>query len=318
MIDKVIVITINYKQNQDTLECINSLLKSDYANFKILLIDNRSTEENVDDLEKRMPPDKRILFHKISPNRGYVGGINYGLKEGTKLRPDYFLIMNNDTIIEKNAIAELVKTCNDYDNKAIVTGKEYDYNEPSKLRDVGSTFKNKKLLSFNGIVHNEVDKGQYDNIEERDLIDDVFWLMPLNLYEKIGGYSPYFWFNSEQADFAFRAKREGYKLIYTHKAKLWHKGSISIGGRDYNPKLCYWTVQSSLILKFIHLNKIYFLIFYFNTIISIIATFMKSLYFKVNSKQNIFIYAKAKYLGWMYFNKWFFKRHDNNGYNPFN
>ena len=43
---KVVVITLNYNQNDYTIKCINSLLNSNYNNFNILLIDNGSTEEN--------------------------------------------------------------------------------------------------------------------------------------------------------------------------------------------------------------------------------------------------------------------------------
>ena len=46
------------------------------------------------------------------------------------------------------------------------------------------------------------------------------------------------------------AHEKGYKLLYTPDAKLWHKGSASIGGRNFNPVLAYWNMQSSLILKY--------------------------------------------------------------------
>ena len=40
-----------------------------------------------------------------------------------------------------------------------------------------------------------------------DHLDDIFWLVPVKLYLEIGGYSTYFWFNYEQADFALSAKK---------------------------------------------------------------------------------------------------------------
>ena len=92
-----------------------------------------------------MSNDSRIILKRIIQNRGYVGGINYGLEEGIKLNPDYFLIMNNDTIIDKNAITELVNACKRHEDKAIVTGKVYHYEEPNKLQNIGYYFKNKYL-----------------------------------------------------------------------------------------------------------------------------------------------------------------------------
>jgi GT2 family glycosyltransferase len=316
MEEKVVVITLNYNQNDYTIKCINSLRDSSYKYFIILLIDNGSYEEHYLQLQRDLNEDSRIILKRIAQNCGYVGGINYGLEEGIKLDPYYFIIMNNDTIIDENAITELVNTCKEYDNKAIVTGKVYNYDEPNKLQDIGYIYKDKHKLTINRIGLDEEDTGQYDNIEERDLIDDIFWLIPAKLFLEIGGYSTYFWFNYEQTDFALRAKKIGYKLIYTSKAKIWHKGSASIGGKDYNPNQAYWTIQSSLILGYLHLNKTHFIKFYLKTIISIIRTFIKSFYFKAFRKRDILNYAKAKYHGWMYFNKWVIRKNVNTGYNP--
>ena len=41
----VVIITLNYNQNGYTLKCIESVLKSSYTNFKLLLIDNGSSAE---------------------------------------------------------------------------------------------------------------------------------------------------------------------------------------------------------------------------------------------------------------------------------
>lgn len=314
---QVIIITLNYNQNDYTLKCIDSILKSNYNNYMILLIDNGSVHDNYKELESKLPNDNHIILHRIEQNRGYVGGINYGLENGAKLNPDYFLIMNNDTILDKNAITELVSTCVEYNDKAIVTGKVYHYDEPNKLQDVGYTFKSKKRLQFNRVGLNEIDKGQYDKVLERDMLDDVFWLFSIKLYKKIDGYSPYFWFNAEQADFALRAKEAGYKLIYTPKAKLWHKGSVSIGGRYMNPKLAYWHIQSTLIMRYLHLSKFNFVVYFLIIMNSIIRTSLKSLFFRLKGDKSLMLYSSAKRKGLYYFLHWLIKRNENVGYVPF-
>lgn len=317
MNDKVNIITVNYNQNDHTIKCVESLLQTEYKNYHIHVIDNGPTEEKHRELQNRLPKDERVILHRIEENRGYVGGVNFGLEKAAKLNTDYFFILNNDTLIDKKALSELMNTCKNYNNKAIVTGKVYYYDEPQKLQDIGYTLKNKKKLIYNKIGLNEIDTGQYDEIKERDLLDDVFWLLPQKLYDEIGGYSPYFWFNSEQADFALRAKKAGYKLIFTPNAKLWHKGSASIGGRDRNPKLVYWHIQSTLIFRFLHLTRPQFFIQYIKIIYGIIGTFFKAIFIKSESKENSIEYAKAKLYGLRYFNKWVIKRNKNNGFNPF-
>jgi GT2 family glycosyltransferase len=312
--NKVVIITLNYNQNYYTLKCIVSILESIYDNYKILLIDNGSEQETFDDLKNKLPKNEKLTLHRIEKNRGYVGGINYGLEEGEKLQTDYFLIMNNDTILDKNAITELVKTAKAYSNKVIVSGKVYHFDEANKFQDLGREFSDKRMLKYKRIGFNEIDNGQYETVEERDMLDDVFWLFSPDLYKKIGGYSPYFWFNAEQADFALRAKKAGYKLIYTPKAKLWHKGSVSIGGSDKNPKQAYWTIQSSLILRCLHLKRKYFILFYFSTVQSVLGTILKSIFFY--RKKKYFLYTYGKLAGFIYFNRWVFTKQKNTGEIP--
>jgi GT2 family glycosyltransferase len=314
----VVIITLNYNQNDYTVKCIESILKSNYDNFKLLLIDNGSNLENYENLKSSLPNNPILELCRIDDNRGYVGGINFGLEKANAYNPEYCLIMNNDTILDENAISELVTTSKNFDDKAIVSGKVYHYDEPNVLQDIGLIFSNRKALKFSRIGIDEEDIGQFDEVSERDLLDDVFWLFPINLYHKIGGYSPYFWFNAEQADFGLRAKEEGYKLIFTPKAKLWHKGSISIGGRGRNPKLAYWHVQSTLIFRYLHLSKIEFSIQYFKMGISIISSYFKVIVEKFKGVKIDFGYPNAKLKGFQYFNKWFFLRNENKGDNPFN
>ena len=317
MKDFVMVVLLNYNQNEYTLKCIESLLESDYDNFKILLVDNGSTKENANELFEKLPKEERLIFKRLEKNRGYSQGTNFGLKEGLKYDPDYFLIMNNDKIIDKFAIKELVKTCKSLNNKVLVTGKVYDYIKPNTLQLVGYKYRNRSFNTFNKMGLNEQDVGQYEKMEERDMIDDIFVLHPVELYKTVGGYTPYLWINGVNVDLAFRAIKVGFRLIYTPHAKLWHKGSVSFGGRNMNPKLAYWNIQSALILRYLFLEKRYFILFYLKTLNSIIRTFFKSIYFKTFKGVDNTKYAKAKYAGLQYFNRWLIKKNHNDGYNPF-
>jgi GT2 family glycosyltransferase len=312
----VLIITLNYNQVQYTLNCVESLLNSEYKEFKVLVVDNGSEKNNYDKLKAQLPNDERIILHRIEVNRGYVGGINYGLEKGLLYNLNYFLIMNNDVVIEKSAITELVKTCKGYNDKAIVTGKIYLFDKPDTFQYVGSKYINRRKLEFKKIGKFEKDEGQHDTEQERDMLDDVYWLFSKNLYEEIGGYSEYFWFNGEQADYALRAVNNDYKLVYTPKAKLWHKCSATMGGRDYNPVLVFWVVQSQLVFKYIHMSFINFLPYYFKTWGSFFRTFFKSFYLLFKGI-NRFRYSYAKLKGILYFNHWVIFKTKNDGRNPF-
>jgi hypothetical protein len=295
MNDLVTIITINYKQNNYTIDCIKSILKSDYPNFKIVLIDNGPTNEDHENLKKRLPYDDRVLLVKSVDNIGYVGGVNLGLEIGSKYNPDYFMIMNNDTIIDEKAITELITTCKSYNNKAIVTGKVYEFDNPQVLQYVGSKLINNNILKYDFIESDSIDKGRFNHICERDMIDDIFWLFNKKLFSDIGYYSNDFWFNGESTDYALRARNNGYKLVYTPYAKIWHKGSLSIGGRDGNPRYAYLRTKASIILRYKHLSLKNFIKYVILLMKSSIISLLKSYYlFIIYNDNNYFKYANSK------------------------
>lgn len=316
--DLVVAVLLNYNQNEYTINCVESLLKSDYENLKILVVDNGSTKENVNRLEEELPKSTRVIFRKLIDNIGYSQGTNFGLKEGLEFDPYYFLLINNDTIIDSQAITELVNTSKKHNDKARVTGKVYHYDKPDILQFVAFKYINKKHLTFDMVGLDEKDIGQYDSLNEIDMMDDVFALQPVELYKLIGGYSPFLWINGVNIDISLRAISKGYKLVFNPKAKLWHKGSLSIGGRNKNPKLAFWSIQSKLIIRYLHLNRLNFTISYLGLLFNnALRTYIKSIYLKSFKDKDQLNYAKSKLKAFAYFNRWVYEKSNNNGYTPY-
>ncbi len=300
------VIMLNWNQHRMTIHCVKSVLKSKYPNFRVSVIDNGSEFESAEAVKNEF--GNKIGFFRIETNCGYVGGMNFALRVAARYNPRYFLIMNNDAVIDPAAIGELVKTAQKYADKCLVTGKVYHYDRPDVLQHVGFVINDSRYLSLEPIVKDEKDVGQFERVEERDMIDDIFWLMPARVYQEVGGYSPYFWFNGEQADLALRAVKAGKKLVFTPKAKLWHKGSLSIGGRSNNPELVYWHIRSKLTLLFLHIKKRHFLKVYLQTIWTIWVGFIKNLVKLILKRKTRLKLVGASWRGWWAFTKWLFRQ----------
>lgn len=313
---EVIIITLNYNQSDMTIECLNSILNADFENYKILLIDNGSRNEEFMKLDY-FSENSKVILERISKNCGYVGGINFGMKVGLKYDPKYFLIMNNDTIIANNAISELVKTADKYEQNAIVSGKIYHFDQPNVIQHTGSNFIDKRYLKETYPGKDEKDIGQCDKEEERDMLDDIFWLLPVEVYNQIGGYSNHFFLYAEQADYALRAKMVGVKLIYTPKAKLWHKASTTTGGGNrYAPSVNFWRNKSSIIYLFRNTKKIYFINYILNTLPKLFIKHLLNILKLRKSTDPKSDYAAL--VGHLSGIKWTFRKREESGHNPFN
>lgn len=313
--DKVLIITLNLNQVDYTLKCINSLLHSSYENFQILLIDNGSTQENYTELLANIPINKKVLLHRLEENRGYVGGINYGLNEAKKLHPDYVLIMNNDTIIDTEAIRALVCSCKKFNDKAIVTGKIFYYDNPTIIQTLGNEFRNKRRFETYMVGQGEQDHGQYDKEVERAMIDDIFWLFPAKLVDEIGYYSDWYGFGFEQADFAQRAKSKGYKLVFTPGAKLLHKINATAGHQIRTPFKEFWGIQGHLMFEWSYISKIAFIKPYIFTIREILIAFGYN-FLRLFSKKIEKRMPLVKILAFARFHIWIFLKMPSNQFIP--
>lgn len=312
--EKVVVFTLNYNQSKMTLDCAESVLQSNYKNYQLIVIDNGSTKEQYDYLCENC--NDSVIIQRIDDNIGYVGGVNFGFIEASKLGADYFLVMNNDTIIDSVAIECLIETAEKYNNDAIISGKVYHFDKPNVIQYTGSFFTDKRYLIEIYPGKNEEDIGQLDTEAERDMIDDIFWLLPSKIYNDIGPYSNNFFLYGEQADYALQASRKGYKLVYTPKAKIWHKGSVTSGDGDrLSPAANFWRNKGGMIYLYRNTKKKYF---YFSALKSLVKLCMKNVMNIINLRKNIDKRSEyAALLGTIYGIKWVFNKKPDDGYNPF-
>ena len=294
----VYVLILNWNGKQLTIDCIQSILKSNYPNFRIVVIDNGSIDSSVAILREEF--GDRITILENGANLGYSRGFNVGLRYGFKEKnADYCLVMNNDTIIDSQTISEMVKVAETDDRIGFVTGKVYYYGNPNVLQTVG---KKEDPIRWNGdhMGNKEIDKGQYDRISERCFVDDIYTLISKKLYQDTGGYSPLFFLQGEEYDWQARAKRLGYKIMYTPFAKLWHKESMTLG-RD-SAKKAYFDARNPMLVILLHQSPDFFKkYFWYHLYYDIFRSSLISL------KQGKMINALAKWQGFFSGLKWALK-----------
>jgi GT2 family glycosyltransferase len=107
MMPLVFIVLVNYRGYKDTVECINSLEKIDYGNYKIIVVDNASGDHSFERLKEEFP--KHIIF-EAADNLGFSGGNNIGIKYALENNAEYVLLLNNDTTVEPHFLNNMVAT----------------------------------------------------------------------------------------------------------------------------------------------------------------------------------------------------------------
>ena len=107
---KIVTVIVTYNRLNLLKECINALLKSDY-HTDILVVNNNSSDGTKEYLDAIKDSDKDTKFYifNLSENLGGAGGFNYGIKEAAMLNYDRIWIMDDDCIVNKDSLSELVK-----------------------------------------------------------------------------------------------------------------------------------------------------------------------------------------------------------------
>ena len=146
------------------------------------------------------------------------------------------------------------------------------------------------------------------------MTDDIMWMISKNVFQEIGLYSDYFFLYGEQNDYALRAIKKGFKIIYTPKAKLWHKGWITTtDGNKKSPRIYYWTTFATFKLAVLHFPQNKAKKFCRNWIL---RNYIKHFILSIIGKSSFKI-LKAIYLANKNFKHWDKVRYTDNGYNPY-
>jgi GT2 family glycosyltransferase len=226
----VAVIILNWNRMADTLECVTSVTRQTYPNFQTIVVDNGSTDGSVAAIRAAFP-DTTLIANPA--NLGFGKGNNIGLRYALTQGVDHVLLLNNDTVVDPSLIDELVKAI-ESDDRIGATGAKILYHAaPQRLWSAGGVINfTEGVARLRG--YRQLDRGQFDQMEEVDCVPACAMLMRRQALERVGLFDPVFSpAYLEDSDWCMRARRQGYQIKYVPAAKVWHKVSMS-GGGEYN------------------------------------------------------------------------------------
>lgn len=225
------IVILNYNNPDLTIDCIKSISKSDYdlSKIEVILIDNNSSDNSE---EKLLALNHQFEFEIIlilnNKNLLFTGGNNQGI---VLSRGDYVILLNNDTIVDKDWLTEIDKVIKSDLSIGIAQPKLLKYGK-FYTTNVGEIYINSDILDTSipkigwfGRTHclglNKPDFGQYNN-EQIDYACGACMVLSRDMLSEVGLFDDRFGMHCEDMDLSVRAKKKGYKVVLVPKAKIWH------------------------------------------------------------------------------------------------
>jgi hypothetical protein len=237
------IIIVNYNLKFDTIECIESLIDAGIELKNIILVDNASSDDSVSYIQDYFGSSLNIIHNEI--NHGYPYGLNIGIKSALISKNNWFLLMNNDVIVDKSFFSELEKSIlvKLKNNDKVIGPAILYYDEPEKIWFIGDKVIPGTLITINKFRG----KNYSDSLPEIldvDFVHGCTMMVHRDVVETIGLFDDSSLIYGDELDYCMRAKQSNFNIVALPKVKMWHK--ISTIMKKHSRKGRYLRIRNQI------------------------------------------------------------------------
>ncbi|MFC5447328.1 glycosyltransferase family 2 protein [Paenibacillus aestuarii] len=212
----IIIVTTN-DQRVHLQNCIDSIYEHTPEPFEIIIIDNASTDDTAQYLKNLTG---KIRYRIFKNNLGFAGGTNQGLRLA---RGNTLLFLNNDTIVTKNWLTNLLACLNSNEKFGLV-GPMTNYISGEQL--LPTQYQSTEEMHRFAEAFNISDPSKWHTTGR---LTGFCVLMKRDMFERLGFLDEGFEIgNCEDDDYGYRARMMGYELVIAKDTFIHHVGSVSI------------------------------------------------------------------------------------------
>jgi hypothetical protein len=237
--EPVYAVILNWNRRDDTLACLESVMKLDPAPAHVIVVDNASTDGTPQAVAGRFPA---VEIQVTSRNLGFAGGMNVGLRAALAGGAMYVLMLNNDTLVAPDFLGLLMGTAAGDERIGLAAPKIYFADPPHRIWYAGA-MRRRWLPGFSFPGYGRPDGPRYDRPRDVDYATGCGLLARGEVLRRVGLFDEdsYFMYH-EDLDLSERVRRAGYRIAYVPQARMWHRESASTA--PTSPQKWYYLARS--------------------------------------------------------------------------
>ena len=240
---KVSIVVPSYNRKKDLLECLQSIEENRYPNLEVVVALNGCTDGSEEAVRVSFPQFKVIVAKK---GLGSAKATNFGIKHVSK-DADYLFLLDDDTILEKDAISELVNAIHNKPEYGAATAKVLYFENPKMIQWAGSSV---GLYTGINYMNSGPDDGRFDKPIDTEGGIGGTGLIKMKVVKKIGYYyDETYYYYYEDPDYSMRIIKAGYKILYVPTSRILHKIPLlsPMKGKKRWFKRAYWVARNKII-----------------------------------------------------------------------
>jgi len=247
----VVTIVLNWNGWLDTVECLESLLQIPYRNHRIVVCDNGSRDGSLEHLRAwagasavpcasfdsidtafadALAELPVLTFIQTGGNLGYGGGNNAGIRFALeRLAAQYVWILNNDTVVDRDALEAMLRFAQARPDVAIVGSRLIQYFNPELIQALGGGYFQPALGRDMQLGRGRSAHRLADRAVDLDHVVGASMLVRAAAIERVGLIDESYFLYREETDWCIRMRRDGWRLAYCPESVVLHKEGRSTG-----------------------------------------------------------------------------------------
>ncbi|MEI2725307.1 MAG: glycosyltransferase family 2 protein [Verrucomicrobiota bacterium] len=235
------VVIVNWNLKDSLRETLASFRQVNYPGLQIVVSDNASTDGSIEMVRSEFPEVHLLTREK---GVGYAKGASLGmafLADKTK----YIFSTTNDVLVDPEMITALVDYAEAHPDAGVLGCKIFYHNHGDLLWSAGGRMHPLFAHSYH-FGWNRHDGPRYNQVRDCDYVTGCGFLLRTEVARKLNFFNSDLVFYSEDADFCYRVRGQGYRIVYVPQARMWHKTATTLAKN--RPMQLYYSTRNNLYL----------------------------------------------------------------------
>jgi hypothetical protein len=235
------VIVVNWNRREDTLRCLASLASVPRPPIDVFVVDNGSSDGSVAAIREAYPATRLLVSER---NLGFAEGNNLAIQAALDAGYDFLLLLNNDTIVARDAVEQLLQPMSADPSLGVVSGAVCYLARPDVVWSAGG-----QINWRDGSVtsdHYGAPLGRLPTAPwQVEHVTGCCMLVRAQAVRDAGLLDPRFFMYYEETEWCVRIARAGYRIVVNPQALIWH--AIDPVAQEGSARIAYYMTRNHLL-----------------------------------------------------------------------